>query len=89
MTEQTDIIENQENSAAIPIRPLRPQELVELKIMARVTKEQASALMGFLRTHNREFEAREDTLDDVGFLCDEIIEWCSDELKKDERRKRR
>jgi hypothetical protein len=87
MNEQQDISENPDNPAAIPKRPLRPAELVELKILARTGKEAMEAAYAGLVTFNlnEDDEPFEDTalrFDDIGILLDDIIKYCSDELKK-------
>jgi hypothetical protein len=87
MNEQTDIVENADNPAAIPRRPLRPAELVELKILARTGKESLEAVYAGLATFNlteddEPFESTKIRFDDLGILLDDIMKFCSDELKK-------
>ena len=84
MTEQTDIAENPENPAVIPQRPLRPSELVELKILARDTKSYLSGLFAGMESWNvtEHFEEAPIRLSDTASLCDEIMKYCSEELKK-------
>jgi hypothetical protein len=94
MDAQTDIVENEENPAAIPKRPLRPAELVELKILARTGKESLEAVYAGLATFNlseddQPFESTQIRFDDLGILLDDIIKYCSDELKKADLPKRR
>lgn len=94
LNEQTDIIENPDNPAAIPKRPLRPVELVELKILARTGKESLGAVYGQLVTfnHDGDWEPFEDTklrFDDLGILLDDIMKYCSNELKKADLPKRK
>jgi hypothetical protein len=91
MEGQQDIAENPENPAAIPQRSLRPAELVELKILARTGKESLGAVYAGLATFNLE-ERFEDTalrFDDLGIILDDIIKYCSDELKKADLPKRK
>jgi hypothetical protein len=104
MLENQDIAENPEDPAVIPDRPLRPSEILELKIITRETKDRLSWLMGTLKTAN--FQKRlptdegmtyeigpdeiEEVLNDCGSLCDKITEYCRDELKKlDEGKKKK
>ena len=87
MNEQTDIVENPDNPAAIPKRPLRPAELVELKILARTGKESLEAVYAGLATFNlseddEPFESTQVRFDDLGILLDDIMNYCSEELKK-------
>ena len=84
MSENEDITTNEETPGAIPIRPLRPSELLELKFLARDTKLQLSGLMGVIKTANLTdaFPQTELRLDDVGFLCDDIIRYCKEQLVK-------
>ena len=81
---QQDLIENPENPAAIPNRSLRASELVELKILARDAKEHLSALWGGLGSWNAadKFDEAQLRIDDTGWLCDEIVKYCTEELKK-------
>ena len=81
---QQDLTENLENPAAIPNRSLRASELVELKILARDAKEHLSALWGGLESWNAvdKFDQARLRIDDTGSLCDEIISYCIEELKK-------
>ena len=81
---QQDLTDNQENPAAIPNRSLRASELVELKILARDAKEHLSSLWGGLESWNAadKFETTQIRIDDTGDLCDEIIKYCTEELKK-------
>jgi hypothetical protein len=88
---QQDLTENPENPAAIPIRPLRASELVELKILARDAKEHLSALWGGLESWNAadKFDEAQIRIDDTGWFCDEIIKYCTEELKKTDLPKRK
>ena len=81
---QQDLTENSENPAAIPNRSLRASELVELKILARDAKEHLSALWGGLGSWNAadKFDEAQLRIDDTGWLCDEIVKYCTEELKK-------
>ena len=94
MEGQQDISENADNPAAIPRRALRPAELVELKILARTGKESLEAVYVGLATFNlseddEPFESTQVRFDDLGILLDDIIRYCSEELKKADLPKRR
>jgi len=88
---QQDLTENPDNPAAVPHRTLRASELVELKILARSAKENLSALWAGLESWNAadKFETTQIRIDDTGDLCDEIIKYCTEELKKVDLPKRR
>jgi hypothetical protein len=81
---QQDIAENPDNPAVVPPRALRPSELVELKILARTAKESVSALYASLESWDvvEVFDDVQSRVDDTGRLCDEIVEHCSEELRK-------
>jgi len=91
---QQDIIEeNAEKPGAVPQRPLRQSELVEMKILARTGKEALGAVYAGLATFNLDgdelFEMTQERFDDMGILLDDIIKYCSDELKKSDLPKRK
>ena len=87
MNEQDTLVENEEKPGAIPNRPLRYSELVEMKIYAQNLNEMLSAMAGFLETFNLadddgEFEDPKIRLTDTGILCDDIVKFCNERLKK-------
>ena len=91
-TENADLIEeNENNPGAIPERPLRPSELLILRHQAIQTKREWEALAGQLATYNlRDMEPEADgIMDDAGKFCDQVIRYCSEELKKQDLPKRK
>jgi hypothetical protein len=86
MQGQQDITDNTDNPAVIPKRKLRDAELVEMKILAREAKESLSAFYGGLQSFGitDRFKWPGDRCDDAGKLLDDVINFCSEELKKPE-----
>ena len=83
MSEQSDLFDNPENPAVIPVRKLTQSELLVLRYQARQFKFGLSALRGMLESFglSEEFEMSELRLDDMGYLCDEVVAYCGVNLK--------
>lgn len=83
---QQDLTENEEQNGVLPNRRLLDAELVELKILALETKWHLSNMYGCLKTYDIEriFDGTDEKCDEVGRICDNIIKYCTAELKKPE-----
>lgn len=92
---QDALVENEEKPGAIPNRPMKITELVELKILAREAKERLEWLAAGIKTFNLEeklpkpIETINEILDESGIVCDNIMGFCQKELKKAELPKKR
>ena len=90
MSLQDTIIENEEKPGVIPPRPMRVTELVELKLMTRDIKHQLSGLIASLKSWDcldkisKPEIVPEDIFDDMGFLCDDILEFAQEGINKAE-----
>jgi hypothetical protein len=89
--DQEDLTANEEKPGAVPNRPLRQSELVELKILARTAKEGLSTFYRGLQTWNlaEQFDSTDERVDNTGRLCDEVINFCKEELRKSDLPKKR
>ena len=89
--DQEDLTANEEKLGAVPNRPLRQSELVELKILARTAKEGLSTFYRGLQTWNlaEQFDSTDERVDNTGRLCDEVINFCKEELRKSDLPKKR
>jgi len=83
---QQDLLDNAEQDGKLPNRRLRDAELVELKIYALETKLHLSGMYAMLKTYDidRIFDGTDEKCDAVGKICDNIVKYCIDELKKPE-----
>lgn len=83
---QQDLLDNEKRNGVLPNRRLLDAELVELKMLARECKRHLSDMYGCLRTYDIEktFDGTDEKCDEVGRICDNVIRYCSDELKKPE-----
>ena len=83
---QQDLTDNEDQNGVLPNRRLRDAELVELKIIAAETRLHLSGLCGCLKTYDIEciFDGTAEKIDTVGRICDNVIKYCTNELKKPE-----
>jgi hypothetical protein len=89
MTENTDIIDNQETPERIPVRSLRPSELLEMKMLTMEAKSHLEYVTGGLKTFNLDERFNPERFDVTGRFCDIIINFCKEELKKSDTKKRK
>ena len=83
---QQDLLDNEEQNGKLPNRRLRDAELVELKMYTLETRQHLSGLYSILKTYDIErfLDDKDDNWDAVGKICDALVKYCTDELKKPE-----